>query len=47
MPDNNSHNSTDKQIETDGGVAGQPGQSHRNTDYLSAEINTSVRRSTC
>ena len=39
MPDNNSQNSTDKQIETDGGVAGQPGQAHRDTDYLSAEIN--------
>ncbi|MFD1564037.1 DUF4212 domain-containing protein [Haloarchaeobius amylolyticus] len=39
MPDNNSHKSTDEQIETDGGVAGQPGQAHRDTDYLSAEVN--------
>jgi len=39
MPDNNSHNSTDKQIETDGGMAGQPAQAHRNTDYLSSEVN--------
>ncbi|WP_222919446.1 DUF4212 domain-containing protein [Natrinema sp. SYSU A 869] len=39
MPDNNTHDSADRRAETDGGVAGQPGQSHRNTDYLSAEVN--------
>ncbi|SFS75652.1 DUF4212 domain-containing protein [Halostagnicola kamekurae] len=39
MPDNNTHDSTDKRAATDGGVAGQAGQSHRNTDYLSSEVN--------
>ncbi|WP_187290129.1 MULTISPECIES: DUF4212 domain-containing protein [Natrinema] len=39
MPDNNSHDSTDERAATDGGVAGQPGQAHRNTDYLSSEVN--------
>ncbi len=39
MPDNNTHDSTDKRAETDGGVAGQAGQAHRNTDYLSSEVN--------
>ncbi|WP_254763459.1 DUF4212 domain-containing protein [Natrinema marinum] len=39
MADNHSHDSTDEQVATDGGVAGQPGQAHRNTDYLSSEVN--------
>ncbi|MDF9746337.1 DUF4212 domain-containing protein [Natrinema salsiterrestre] len=39
MTDNNSHDSTDNRTATDGGMAGQPGQSHRDTDYLSAEVN--------
>ncbi len=39
MPDKNTHDSTDKRAETDGGVAGQAGQAHRNTDYLSSEVN--------
>ncbi|RKD97881.1 DUF4212 domain-containing protein [Halopiger aswanensis] len=48
MPDNNSRNSTgdkdgrsegSRNLETDGGVAGQHGQAHRNTDYLSQEVN--------
>ncbi len=39
MPDNNTHDSTDDRTVTDGGVAGQAGQAHRNTDYLNAEVN--------
>ncbi|WP_408959164.1 DUF4212 domain-containing protein [Natrinema sp. 74] len=39
MTENNSHDSTDDEVATDGGIAGQPGQAHRNTDYLSAEVN--------
>jgi putative solute:sodium symporter small subunit len=39
MPDNNTHDSTDERAATDGGVAGQAGQAHRNTDYLSSEVN--------
>ncbi|WP_254529567.1 DUF4212 domain-containing protein [Natrinema gelatinilyticum] len=39
MPDNNNQNSTEKRTATDGGVAGQPGQAHQNTDYLNAEVN--------
>ena len=38
MADNNSQES-DERVETDGGVAGQHGQTHRNTDYLSQEVN--------
>ncbi|WP_226040910.1 DUF4212 domain-containing protein [Natrinema sp. DC36] len=39
MPDNNTHDSADKQAATDGGVAGQASQAHRNTDYLNSEVN--------
>lgn len=39
MPDNNTHDTTDEPTATDGGVAGQAGQSHRDTNYLSAEVN--------
>ncbi|QLG51046.1 DUF4212 domain-containing protein [Natrinema halophilum] len=39
MPDNNNHDSTAERAATDGGVAGKPGQAHRNTDYLNAEVN--------
>ncbi|QCS43110.1 DUF4212 domain-containing protein [Natrinema versiforme] len=39
MPDNNTHDSADNRTATDGGVAGQAGQAHRNTDYLGSEVN--------
>ncbi|SEQ43792.1 DUF4212 domain-containing protein [Natrinema salaciae] len=39
MPDNNTHDSTDERTATDGGVASKAGQAHRNTDYLSSEVN--------
>ncbi|AHF99038.1 sodium:solute symporter [Halostagnicola larsenii XH-48] len=39
MPDNNTHDTTDEPTATDGGVAGQAGQSHRDTEYLNAEVN--------
>ena len=38
MTDNTSQDS-DERVETDGGVAGQPAQAHRNVDYLSQEVN--------
>ncbi|NUB91219.1 DUF4212 domain-containing protein [Haloterrigena sp. SYSU A121-1] len=39
MADNNTQDSTDERTATDGGVAGHHGQSHRDTDYLNAEVN--------
>ncbi|WP_265111259.1 DUF4212 domain-containing protein [Halosolutus halophilus] len=38
MADNTNQDSNDT-VETDGGVAGQAGQAHRNTDYLGSEVN--------
>ena len=49
MGDNNTHETddrsddrtdTDREVKADGGVAsGSPAQAHRNTDYLSSEVN--------
>jgi putative solute:sodium symporter small subunit len=39
MTDNTTQDSTDDRAATDGGVAGQHSQAHRNTDYLNSEVN--------